>query len=313
MKGKVRFTLLAAMLIALSMVFSGCSNKAKEAEAAGNGQEQWPETLVFGYLPNEDSADDNRKKGRDIFMKDMTEYIGIPVDVIICDDYNAVIETMRNEKVHIAQFGPFSYIIASERSNAQAVCVTAKSMESAYYNSYLITHADSGIEKVEDIRGKTMSFVDPASTSGNLVPRTMIVNSLGVSPEDIDGNVFASVQFAGNHQNSFIAAANRSVDVSAVSSSTYKKSIEKGLADEKDIRILVKSDNIPSSPIAVYGGLPDDLKEKIIDFFHTYDNDEYFTLSGSEGKKFIAMEDSKYDYIRNIAKSMNLSPEELLK
>jgi len=62
---------------------------------------------VFAYLPNEESADDNRKQARDILMKDMTEYLGIPVEVVICDDYNAVIETMRNNNAQIASFGHF--------------------------------------------------------------------------------------------------------------------------------------------------------------------------------------------------------------
>jgi len=176
-----------------------------------------------------------------------------------------------------------------------------------------VTHTDTGIKTIDDIRGKSMSFVDPASTSGNLVPRATIVRELKVKPEDIDTKVFSSVQFAGNHQNSFMAAANKSVEVAAVQISTYEKAIKEGLVEEEDIHVITKSDPIPSSPIAIYGGLPEELKEKLRTFFVTYDNDEYFTLSGQEGKRFIPIQDSNYDGIRDIAGSMNLSPEELLK
>lgn len=320
MKIKGKIILITTMLITVSLILFGCATKTEEVNA-NNGStakenavtEKWPDKIIFGYLPNEESVDDNMKKGRDMLMKDMSDYIGVPVDIIICNDYNAVIEAMRNNKVHIAQFGPFSYIMANERSKAEAVCVTATDKNSATYNSYLITHADSGIKTMEDIKGKAMSFVDPASTSGNLVPRATIVSKLGVKPEDIDTKVFSSVQFAGNHQNSLLAVVNKAVDVAACDSNTYDRSIDKGLAKKEDIHIITKSDPIPSSPIAVYSDLPKDLKEKIISFFHTYDKPEYFELRKQEGKKFIPMEDSRYDYIRNIAKSMNLSPDELLK
>ncbi|WP_326907920.1 phosphate/phosphite/phosphonate ABC transporter substrate-binding protein [Sedimentibacter sp. MB31-C6] len=311
MNFKKKLIVIAMLTLIMSAFLFGCN-----AVASGNGVKEtndWPEKLVFAYLPNEESADDNRKGARKMLMEDMTEYLGISVEVIICDDYNAVIETMRNGNAQIASFGPFSYIIANERSNAEAIVVTAKDETDAFYNSLLITHKDTGIKTMEDIRGKSMSFVDPASTSGNLVPRATIVRILGVSPEDIDTKVFSSVQYAGNHQNSFMAAANKSVEVAAVQISTYEKAIKEGLVKKEDIHVIFQSDPIPSSPIAIHGALPKDLKLKLTEFFTTYENAEYFTLSGSEGKKFIAIEDSKYDGIRDIAESMNLSPEELLK
>jgi len=316
---KKKLNLFVILSLIMSIFLFGCNiaasdenGKKTDAAASSDSSNEWPEELIFAYLPNEESADDNRKAARDMLMEDMTEYLGIPVEVIICDDYNAVIETMRNGNAQIASFGPFSYIIANERSNAEAVAVTAKDEAGAFYNSLLITHKDTGIKTMEDIRGKSMSFVDPASTSGNLVPRATIVRVLGVNAEDIDTKVFSSVQYAGNHQNSFMAAANKSVEVAAVQISTYEKAIKEGLVKEEDIHVISKSDPIPSSPIAIHGDLPDDLKEKLTTFFTTYENAEYFTLSGLEGKKFIAIEDSKYDGIRDIAESMNLSPEELL-
>jgi len=306
---KNRLVFLVSMVLLASLLLTGCATGAGSGEDAN----KWPDKIIFGYLPNEEASDENMKQGRDMLMEAMTDFLGVPVEIYICSDYNAVIEAMRNEKVHIAQFGPFSYIIANERSQAEAVCVTAANTDSAVYYSYLVTHVDSGIKNIEDIRGKTMSFVDPASTSGNLVPRATIVANLGVKPEDIDTGVFSSVQFAGSHENSFLAAANKSVDVAAVSSSTYVKTIDKGLVKAEDIHIIFKSDPIPSSPVAVYGGLPEDLKAKIIEFFHTYDNPEYFTLRKEEGKKFIPVDDAMYDCIRDIAEAMDLSPEELLK
>lgn len=303
--GKFLGKILVTGLVALSTVFGGSVKAAEDTVAA-------PEKLIFGYLPNEENVDDNGKKGRELLMKDMTEAIGLPVEVVILSDYNAVIEAMRNNKVQVASFGPFSYIIAHERSNAEAMVVTAKSEKDAVYKSYLIAKKDSNINKMEDIKGKSMSFVDPASTSGNLVPRYTIIKGLNIKPEEVDG-LFSSVQFAGSHLNSLQAVLNGSVEVGAISSSTYDSGIKKGIFKEGEIVIIAESEEIPSSPIAVYGKLPKDLKEKIVNFFHTYDNKEYFTLRNSEGKKFIPIKDDMYNGIRDISKLLNLSPEDLLK
>jgi phosphonate transport system substrate-binding protein len=308
MKTKLRLK----TLLLLSLLGTLCCTGSLGA-GMGEAATKWPAKLIFGYLPNEEAADADMKKGRDMLMKDMTAFLKVPVDVVICDDYNAVIETMRNKKLHIALFGPFSYIIAHSRSKAQAICVAAQDVEHATYNSFLITSSSTNVKTIKDIRGKRMSFVDPASTSGNLVPRAMIVANFKVKPQDIDSKFFASVQFAGNHTNSLLAAVNKSVDVAAVSSTTYRQCLEKGLVKEEDIRIITKSNPIPSSPIAIYGGLPADLKVKLKQFFLSYHNSEYFKLRRTPGYRFVAMKDKQYNSIRAIAKSMKLSPEELLK
>lgn len=310
---KMKKALMTLTLAFLTIALAACSTSGKPSDSnAGKETVKVPDKLIFGYLPNEENIDDDGKKGRELLMKNMSEAIGIPVEVVILSDYNAVIEAMKNNKVQIASFGPFSYIIANERSNAEAVCVTAKNEKDAVYQSYLITRSDSGINSLADVKGKSMTFVDPASTSGNLVPRNMLIKGLNIKPEEVDQQ-FASVQFAGSHLNSLQAVLNKSVEVGAVSSGTFDKGIKEGIFKEGEIKIIEKSDQIPSSPIAVYGNLPQDLKDKIIKFFHTFDNEEYFKLRGSEGKTFVPVKDDMYDSIREIAKLLNLSPDELLK
>ena len=42
--------------------------------------------------------------------------------------------------------------------------------------------ANSGINKLGDLKNKTFSFVDPASTSGHLYPKSLLL-SKGYDPE----------------------------------------------------------------------------------------------------------------------------------
>ncbi|MBN2508829.1 MAG: phosphate/phosphite/phosphonate ABC transporter substrate-binding protein [Spirochaetales bacterium] len=307
MKRRVTNTVLILIVLAMTIGLGACGEKETAKTAAG------PQKIVMAFLPNEETQEDN-KKSNVIMQQKMTEYLGLPVEIVIASDYNGVIEAMRNKKAEIAYFGPFSYIIAHERSMAEAICVMAKGgkMENAFYTSLFITQPDSGIKTLKEAKGRKVAFVDPASTSGNLVPRSMYVRTFGVEPDRID-SMFESVQFSGSHNNSLLAVANRAVDVGSVSSSTWEKGFATGMVTDKEVVKIAESDKIPSSPIAVRGDLPAELKEKIKTFFLTWDNEEYFAIRGREGYRYIAMDDKDYDPIREIAKSMKLTPEDLLK
>ncbi len=121
------------------------------------------------FIPAED-AGKTLSDNKDLLAY-MKQSFGIDVSGAVGTSYTAVIEAMRSKKVDIAFYGPFSYILAHEEANAQALIQGQdKDGKLAVYNSYIIVPADSPIASLSDIRGKSFSFVDPASTSGHLVP-----------------------------------------------------------------------------------------------------------------------------------------------
>lgn len=297
---------LVALLVVGVLVFSSAGKQDTSSS------EKNPSKIVMAFLPNEETNEDNKKSNL-IMQEKMSLALGKPVEIVIASDYNAVIEAMRNKKAEIAYFGPFSYIIAHDRSMAEAICVMAKGgkMENAFYTSLFITQPDSGITDLQQAKGKKVAFVDPASTSGNLVPRSMYVREYGITPEQVD-SMFSSVQFSGSHNNSLMAVANKSVDVGSVSSDTWNQGFAKGLVTEKEVVKIGESDKIPSSPVAVRGDLDPALKEKIANFFLTWDNEDYYKTRKRTGYRFVPVSDSMYNPIRDIAKSMKLTPEDLL-
>lgn len=314
MKALLRLSTLILAAMALTVFLFGCSTEASEAETDSTTAAKWPEKLVMGFLPNEESTPDH-KAANAIHQKALSDFLGVPVEVIICEDYNAVIETMKNNKTHMASFGPFSYIIAHDRSNAEAIVVNCKDgkKENAFYTSVFITNPASGIKKLADLQGRSFAFVDPASTSGNLVPRSMFVKEFNVKPEEIDTKVFKSTQFSGSHNNSLLAVANKSVEAAACTRLTYETGIQKGTVKDTEVVIFEESDPIPSSPIAVRSDLPADLKAKITEFYLQWQDAEYQKLKNTEGYRYMEIADADYDSIRTIAEQMSMTPDDLLK
>lgn len=58
-------------------------------------------------------------------------------------------QTLRIGLIDVAYFGPFSYVLATERANAEAIATGGTDTgDVATYHSCIITHKDSGLKKV---------------------------------------------------------------------------------------------------------------------------------------------------------------------
>src|SRR5204862_4784158 len=73
---------------------------------------------------------------------------------------------------------------------------------------------ESGIKSVEELRGKTIAFVDPASSSGYIYPMVLLVQRGLVRNRD-PKTFFREVVFSGAHDASMRALLNGHVDAIA--------------------------------------------------------------------------------------------------
>ncbi len=299
----MRIKRIGTLLLTLALIGTALAGFAANAVAEGNyGLDEF----IMVLIPGEDT--EKSVQLRDNMAEAMSEAIGIPVTIYRATDYSAAVEAMRTGKAQLAGFGPFSYVVARERSGAECLVVTGTNGQMGYY-SYIITRADSGIETLADLKGKSFSFVDPESTSGNVIPTDSIINALpelNLTFDDLhtDGVFFSTAMFAGTHPSSIQAVIQGNVDAGAVSSGTYANQLEKGNFKDGDLKILFQSALIPGSPIAIQKDLPQELKDKVRDFLLSYDDDEYF---GSPDKRYIAVSDSDYDYLAELKDKYGLS------
>lgn len=309
MKGK---KLLAVILSAAVMIgAAGCTsiNPANEEPTAENNYGL--EEFVMVMIPGEDS--EKSVQLQDNLAEDMTEALGIPCTVYRATDYSAAVEAMRTGNAQLAEFGPFSYVTARERAGAEALAVRGTKDGVSGYKTQFVVRPDSGIETLQDLQGKTFAFVDPESTSGNVIPSDEILTAmpeLGLTFDDLhtDGKFFKSAMYAGTHPGSMQAVIQGNVDAAAVASSTLENQIQAGNVKEGDLKIIYESPNIPSDPIAIQKDLPQELKDKVLDFLLNYDDPEFFgDEEGKEPERFIKANDSDYDYLQELKEKYNLT------
>lgn len=255
--------------------------------------------LRIGLLPNDAPAAEIKKHAT--MTQHLEKILGMKVKVQVGIDYTAVIEALRNDHIDVAYLGPFSYILAhiATKGNVEplVVGVRKKSGKSAY-NSVIVASTDSGINDAKEFGKKhTISFSDPASTSGFLVPSYRFAQ-LGIDPQ----KDFKQVIFAGGHTASLMALNSGKVDGAGTNLPSLQKAIAKGVVDEKKIKIVWTSPDIPGSPITVRKDISWKVKYLLLKAFMGIPEG----VDSYEGKMlgYEPAWDSAYDIIRDIKKKM---------
>src|SRR5881409_2848801 len=147
------------------------------------------------------------------FGKVLARLTGIPVRVTVASDYAAVIEALRNRTADLAFVHPGGYVLASREAKAVIVAKNLWHGKSSF-TSRIYVRKDSGLAKLEDLRGKTMAFIDPASSSGYIYPMVLLIQRGLVKDRD-PKTFFREVLFAGAHDAGMRALLNGHVDALA--------------------------------------------------------------------------------------------------
>lgn len=288
---------LTAAFIGLALLAAGCGGTQQAAQQPAAGAK----VLRVGAIPAEDA-----QKTREAYkplMAYLEKKTGMKTELFVATDYSGVIEAMRAGKLDIAMYGPFSYILAADKANAEAFVVENRKGTGTSYKSIIVARPDSGINSLQDLKGHSFAFVDPASTSGNLIPRSIFKKN-GIDPD----KDFKSTVYAGGHDAVELAVKNGKVDAGADDDITSNNMRQQGLITDKDVKVIFESDPIPGSPWAWRKDLPDDLKAKLKDAFVNVAKEDPAAL-GAYGGQVVGYEpttDASYNIIRETAKILNL-------
>ena len=123
-----------------------------------------PSTIIFAYTPVEDPA--VYAKVWDGFLRHMEKVTGKKVQFFPVQSNAAQIEAMRAGRLHVAGFNTGSNPLAVACAGFVSFAMMARADDSFGYEMEIITYPGSGVEKVEDIKGKTMAFTSETSNSG---------------------------------------------------------------------------------------------------------------------------------------------------
>jgi len=259
---------------------------------AWSAPQGWPAKLTFGVIPTDSSA--NMTERFDNLVKYLGKRLGVQVELKTATDYAAIITGMQFKHIDFAYFGPKSYVEAATRANADAFALEVTMDGSKGYHGVIITRGGSGLNTIQDLKGKTWAFTDPNSTSGTLVPMVYFLQELKIDPD----KYFSKVIYSGSHEASMLSVKNGRVDGASTNDLDMARGNGKEWNQEKDFNIIWKSPLIPGSPVAYRKDLPEDLKRTLKDAFLAYNDPEGLGLLKLKG--YTDVTDEMYNPIRNL-------------
>jgi phosphonate transport system substrate-binding protein len=256
-----------------------------------------PGTIVFAYTPVEDPA--VYAKVWDGFLRHMEKVTGKKVQFFPVQSNAAQIEAMRAGRLHVAGFNTGSNPLAVNCAGFVSFAMMASKDGDFGYNMEIITYPGSGIEKVEDIKGKKMAFTSQTSNSGFKAPSAILKADYGMEPN----RDFEPV-FSGKHDNSILGVANKDYPAAAIANSVMHRMIARDVIKADQVKSIYKSQTFPTTGFGYVYNLKPELQEKIKESFFTFDWEgsalkEEFARSGEE--QFIPITYKEYwEVIRKI-------------
>lgn len=302
MKKSIACVLLSAM-VAFGSFAAGCG---------GNSQEAEKKTFTIAYAPNESTTDST--DARSTLAKDLGKVINMEVKEIQASDYTAIIEALRTGKADMAYMGALAVAMGAERAGVTPIVMKAPNGDKAQavYHSVFITQKDnSEINSIKDFKGKTIAFVDPDSTSGNLVPTSEIMKAfpdLHLTNEKIhtNGEFFEAVSFSGKHQAGLQAVIKGDVDIVPISDQIMASEFKNGNADENAVKVVHSSAAIPAEAMVVSKTVNEDLKKTLTKFLVEYNNKDYFDkVIKKADARFVECSMEDYQPIVELNKNIN--------
>ncbi len=231
------------------------------------------------------------------------KHTGIQTELFLATDYTGVIEAMRAGKIDVANFGPLSYVLASDKAGAEAFAKEYRKGAGSMYTGYIITRADSDINDIKDLKGHSFGFVDPASTGGNLIPRMNMLKN-GVDPD----KDLTETTYLGSHDQVALAVAHKRVDAGAVMNFNFEAFLDRGTVPANQFKIIHKSDPFPGSAWCYRKDLPEDLKQKVRDAMFSISLDTCPELKDFLRKieKYQPATDADWDSLRETVHILNI-------
>jgi phosphonate transport system substrate-binding protein len=196
--------------------------------------------------------------------------------VLVAKSMNEMASLLREGKVDL-HFDSYARTLALNRLAGSKPILRRWKKGVAEYYGVIFTRSDSGVRRLEDLRGKTIALEEEFSTVGHLLPKYMFLEK-GVKLAMSDGRVSqdsVAYSFAYWDANTMLWVLKGKAAAGAMDSQTFS---DLGGKYGEQLRVIATTPSVPRHIVSVRRALPQDLLVKVKDVLMHMDRSE-------EGKK----------------------------
>ena len=195
------------------------------------------------------------KEKNDATYKPLAEYLSKQLDREVrlrtVDTWEGLAKSLASGETDMALMGPWGYVLANHQAGAEAIATILYQGKPEYF-AIMVTNPKSGINKIDDMKGKTFAFGDKGSTSGYLIPNHEFMM------RGIDPDKFFSKVIYTKHQAIETQVTRGELDAGADYNRNRDAMIEQGLIKATDSRIVWTSAPLPNDALALSKDLAKD-------------------------------------------------------
>ncbi|MCD2511992.1 phosphate/phosphite/phosphonate ABC transporter substrate-binding protein [Comamonas endophytica] len=253
-----------AKLLALGLCAAGGTVATSAAHAhPGPAPCEPPARLRLAVIPK--TSDDVQLEAYRMLARALAGALALPVEVVPAASYSAVVQGLQAGRIDVAELGPATYV-QMQRTGAVALPFAALVNTPgtlSRYQALLVVRRGARWRRWQDLRGATLGLVDPASTSGALLPRQLVRAHTGMELEEY----FARVSYAGSHDRALAAVRDGLVDAAFISSERLTLAHERKLVAPEELRTLWTSAPLPTDAFVMRKRLCPALQAQLLQVF----------------------------------------------
>jgi len=274
------------LIFAGSIFILGSSNLKAQVEA-------WPSPVRIIYLPS--IGKESTLARFKPLSRHLEKVLGAPVESVSFDSYEEMIANLSKGEFEIAYLSPSTYVESGRIAKLEPVAMELDRFGNRGYHGLIICRSNSGYKSLQDVRGKTLAFTNPKSTSGFLVPLSYFMHELKETPDSFARKVV----FAGDHQKVIKGVLNGAYDAGATNDVDLNRTVMSEDISADSFRVIWTSDLIPGAPVCVRPDLPEGFKAAVIGALIMFNKDKE-GLNSLQTGGFAAANDKDYEMARQL-------------
>jgi phosphonate transport system substrate-binding protein len=294
-------TLSITMLLLL--LLSACTGNEESTETQDNSTEKTSEEIFkIGAIPDQDAADMNRSLSK--LAGYISEETDLKVEYVPSVDYAALVTAFERGEIQLAWFGGLTGVQA-RNVVPDAEAIAQRPMDEEFH-SVFIAGADTNINSLADLKGKSFTFGSESSTSGHLMPRYFLTEE-GINPEeDFDGQP----NYSGSHDKTYKLIESGSFQAGALNISVWDAAVAEKKVDTSKVKVFYTTPSYYDyhwTINSVDKQFGEGTKQKITDVLlslNSKDQPEIMELFQSD--HFIETNNNNYKAIEQVAKEVGI-------
>lgn len=271
------------------------------AAAIGATPAHAEDVIRVSGIPDENPTELSRKYQPMVDM--LQKQLGVKVVYVPVIDYGAAVSALAAGKVDFAWLGGFTHVQAKVLAGAKPVVMRDIDRE---FHSVFIANSASGINKPEDMRGKSFAFGAKSSTSGHLFPRYFLSTQFKI---DADKDFAGAPIYSGAHDATVKMVESGKVQSGALNIEVWQRLVAGDKFDKSKVKAIWTTPAFVDYVWAARKDLPPATVQKFAQAFLSLDAskpEDKAVLDLQGAKKFVPANAEDFAVIEQVGRSTGL-------